>query len=113
MSQCPIQKNLVDASLLSPKERSWLNAYHAEVSEKLTPFLLGDKRALEWLTENALHYDDVNGSPHACGARQHAGYQSRSWMYVRTCSGWVMATAFVSASFFTYTAPRHWVTSAE
>ncbi|EPS95616.1 hypothetical protein FOMPIDRAFT_1025722 [Fomitopsis schrenkii] len=46
---CPIQKNLVDASLLSPKEKSWLNSYHAEVSEKLSPLLLGDKRALEWL----------------------------------------------------------------
>ncbi|KAI0727485.1 Creatinase/aminopeptidase [Fomitopsis betulina] len=46
---CPIHKNLVDASLLSLKERSWLDSYHAEVSEKLSPLLLGDKRALEWL----------------------------------------------------------------
>ena len=30
-------------------EKSWLNAYHAEVSEKISPLLAGDKRALEWL----------------------------------------------------------------
>ena len=47
--QCPIQKNLIDTSLMSPKEKSWLNAYHAEVSKKLSPLLQNDKRALEWL----------------------------------------------------------------
>lgn len=49
--QCPIQTKLVDADLLTPPEKAWLNSYHAEVKEKVTPLLLElkDKRALAWL----------------------------------------------------------------
>lgn len=37
--------------LLSPAERSWLNDYHTEVFEKVSPVLksFGDDRALRWL----------------------------------------------------------------
>ncbi|KZT70390.1 putative Xaa-Pro aminopeptidase P [Daedalea quercina L-15889] len=49
VTMCPIQKNLVDTSLLSPKERSWLDTYHAEILEKLSPLLKTDERALTWL----------------------------------------------------------------
>ncbi|KAI0777354.1 Creatinase/aminopeptidase [Trametes elegans] len=49
LSQCPIGKNLVDAALLSVKEREWLNAYHAEVQEKVAPLVEKDARALRWL----------------------------------------------------------------
>jgi Xaa-Pro aminopeptidase len=34
---CPIQKSLINFSLMSQKEINWLNAYHAEVREKLLP----------------------------------------------------------------------------
>ena len=49
MSQCPMGKNLIDVSLLSAKEKEWLNAYHAEVLEKVSPLVGGDERALKWL----------------------------------------------------------------
>ncbi len=37
----PFDRRLIDASLLSSEEKRWLNAYHAEVGEKIGP-LLGD-----------------------------------------------------------------------
>lgn len=46
---CPIQKKLVDAALLSERERAWLNAYHAEILGKVSPLLQDDRRALSWL----------------------------------------------------------------
>ncbi len=44
---CPIDRRAIDVSLLSPEERSWLNHYHAQVRDKLTPLVSG--RALSWL----------------------------------------------------------------
>ncbi|KAI0691006.1 Creatinase/aminopeptidase [Cerioporus squamosus] len=46
---CPMGENLIDASLLSAKEKEWLDAYHAEVFEKVSPLVQGDERALRWL----------------------------------------------------------------
>ncbi|GMK58907.1 hypothetical protein CspeluHIS016_0603490 [Cutaneotrichosporon spelunceum] len=47
----PIQTSLLDLSLMSPAERDWLNAYHAEVLVKVYPELdqHGDARAMAWL----------------------------------------------------------------
>ena len=42
-------KNLIDVSLLSAKEKAWLNAYHAETLEKVAPLVQNDQRALKWL----------------------------------------------------------------
>jgi Xaa-Pro aminopeptidase len=36
---CPIQTSLIDASLLSEKEKAWINAYHDEVLAKVGPVL--------------------------------------------------------------------------
>jgi Xaa-Pro aminopeptidase len=49
--QCPIQTSLVMVDLLLPPEKEWLNNYHAEVKEKVTPLLkeFQDERALAWL----------------------------------------------------------------
>ncbi|MFZ5517354.1 MAG: aminopeptidase P family protein [Candidatus Zhuqueibacterota bacterium] len=44
---CPIDRNLVDISLLIPEEKDWLNLYHAEVFSKLHPYLTDDERI--WL----------------------------------------------------------------
>ena len=46
---CPIDTRLVDAALLRPDERDWLNAYHVQVREKLLPFVAG--AAKDWLIE--------------------------------------------------------------
>jgi Xaa-Pro aminopeptidase len=49
VSLCHIDKSLIDISLLDQKEIDWLNRYHAEVYEKLSPFLDEDERL--WLKE--------------------------------------------------------------
>ncbi|KAF6753773.1 putative Xaa-Pro aminopeptidase P [Ephemerocybe angulata] len=49
VTMCPIHTKLVDASLLTPGEKQWLNDYHKEVWEKISPLLQNDTRALEWL----------------------------------------------------------------
>jgi Xaa-Pro aminopeptidase len=43
----PIDRNLVDVSLLAPEERDWLDAYHAKVLEVVGPQLDGEAKA--WL----------------------------------------------------------------
>ena len=43
----PIDTRLIDVSMLSENEKSWLNHYHAQVFEKLSPHLEGD--VLDWL----------------------------------------------------------------
>ncbi|MFL6846172.1 MAG: aminopeptidase P family protein [Allosphingosinicella sp.] len=43
----PIDRNLVEAGMLSPEERDWLNAYHARVLEVVGPQLDGEAKA--WL----------------------------------------------------------------
>ncbi|EMD36821.1 hypothetical protein CERSUDRAFT_83841 [Gelatoporia subvermispora B] len=49
VTMCPMGKNLVDPTLVTVREREWLDAYHVEVQEKLSPLLKNDARALEWL----------------------------------------------------------------
>jgi Xaa-Pro aminopeptidase len=46
LTLCPIDRRLVEPALLTPEERSWLDAYHARVREELLP-LVGD--AAGWL----------------------------------------------------------------
>ena len=43
----PIARNLIVGSMLSPAEADWLDAYHAEVVEKLSPGMVAADR--EWL----------------------------------------------------------------
>ena len=48
ITMCPIDRRLVVAGLLSPQERTWFDAYHAEVRQKLLPLVPeGEPRA--WL----------------------------------------------------------------
>ncbi|URW75831.1 aminopeptidase P family protein [Sphingomonas donggukensis] len=44
----PIERDLIEPSLLTPHELEWLNAYHAEVVAKIGPACDGEDRA--WLT---------------------------------------------------------------
>ena len=44
---CPVDLDLVDVSLLTLDERSWLNRYHQKVYEELEPFLSSQER--DWL----------------------------------------------------------------
>ena len=45
----PIDRNAIDASLLSPDEIAWLDAYHARVRKALSPLL--DKETKAWLAD--------------------------------------------------------------
>ena len=43
----PIDTRLLDYSIMTHKEKNWLNGYHAEVFEKIGPYVEGE--VLEWL----------------------------------------------------------------
>lgn len=47
LTLCPIDTRCIDGALLTDAEKSWLNAYHAQVRERLQP--LTDGRARDWL----------------------------------------------------------------
>ncbi len=47
VSLCYIDKTLIDISLMDQKEIDWLNAYHSEVYEKLSPYLSPEEKT--WL----------------------------------------------------------------
>ncbi|KAL4254344.1 putative Xaa-Pro aminopeptidase P [Abortiporus biennis] len=49
VTMCPIHKNLIEKDLMTAAEWKWLNDYHKEVYEKVSPLLKGDERALKWL----------------------------------------------------------------
>ena len=49
LTLAPIDRNLIDVSILTEEERTWLNAYHARVADEIGPDLSAEDRA--WLTE--------------------------------------------------------------
>jgi Xaa-Pro aminopeptidase len=49
LTHAPIDRRLVDTTLLTPEEIAWLDGYHADVRALLTPLLDGDEAA--WLTQ--------------------------------------------------------------
>ncbi|XP_066398896.1 aminopeptidase P2-like [Miscanthus floridulus] len=53
----PIQSKLIESSLLSPSEINWVNDYHEEVWEKVSPLLSG--HSLDWLWKNTRPLLDV------------------------------------------------------
>lgn len=55
----PIDRTLVDLSLLSPEEIAWWNDYHARVREVLAPQLSGE--ALAWLEEQCTPLGETSG----------------------------------------------------
>jgi Xaa-Pro aminopeptidase len=55
VSLCYIDKSLIDISLLDKKEIGWLNSYHAEVFEKISPYLTEQEKF--WLKEKTKELD--------------------------------------------------------
>jgi Xaa-Pro aminopeptidase len=49
LTLCPLDRRMIDASLLSGEERRWIDGYHRRVREELAP-LLDDKDAA-WLID--------------------------------------------------------------
>jgi Xaa-Pro aminopeptidase len=52
LTMIPIQKNLIKLDLMAKKELDWLDAYHAEVFEKISPLLEPDSPAMKWLQKS-------------------------------------------------------------
>ncbi|KAF9584854.1 hypothetical protein BGW38_004922 [Lunasporangiospora selenospora] len=50
----PMSNKLIDQSLLTHVEIEWINNYHAECLEKVTPFLPKDSPGLKWLQREAV-----------------------------------------------------------
>ena len=46
----PIDLDAIDPDLLEARERRWLNEYHAQVRERLTP-LIEEEEIRKWLSE--------------------------------------------------------------
>lgn len=51
---CPIQTKLVEKSLLTPEELSWLNAYNRECYEKVSPLLEEGSLGARWLEKECM-----------------------------------------------------------
>jgi Xaa-Pro aminopeptidase len=47
LTLCPIDTRCIERGLLTETETAWLNAYHAEVRQRLLPRVQGDAQA--WL----------------------------------------------------------------
>jgi Xaa-Pro aminopeptidase len=47
LTLAPIDRALIDAALLAPEERAWIDRYHSRVREELSPLLDGD--TARWL----------------------------------------------------------------
>ncbi|MCR6570323.1 aminopeptidase P family protein [Campylobacter insulaenigrae] len=50
LTLCPFEPSCIDLTLLDQKEKDWLNNYHQEVYQKLSPKLNDNTKALQWLT---------------------------------------------------------------
>ena len=62
LTLCPIDTRCIERSLLRADEIDWLNAYHAVVRERLTPWVEG--AALAWLIERTQAYWPTPNLPH-------------------------------------------------
>ena len=60
LTLCPLDLTPVDFSMLQPEEIEWLDTYHRDVFEKLSPYLEGED--LEWLREATRPVDRVMSS---------------------------------------------------
>ncbi|MCJ1313811.1 hypothetical protein MMC25_007491 [Agyrium rufum] len=49
VTMVPLCRKLVDEQLLTEKERSWVDTYHAEIWEKTHKFFENDERTTKWL----------------------------------------------------------------
>ncbi len=49
VTMVPMCRKLIDLTLLTPREREWVDGYHAEVLEKTKGFFEKDERSLRWL----------------------------------------------------------------
>ena len=48
MAFVPFNRQLINVDMLTPRERAWVDDYHRQVRDKVSP-LLGDDDVIEWL----------------------------------------------------------------
>lgn len=60
LTMIPIQKNLIQVSLLTTEELDWLDVYHKQVFESVGPMLETDSLAMKWLNKTC---DKIDRSP--------------------------------------------------
>jgi Xaa-Pro aminopeptidase len=60
LTMIPIQKNLIDLSIMTTRELDWLDTYHQEVFDKVSPLLEPDSKALTWLKRSCEKIDRSN-----------------------------------------------------
>jgi len=51
LTMIPIQKNLIDISLMTDTELDWLDNYHQEIYDKVSPLLDADSPGFAWLSK--------------------------------------------------------------
>ena len=49
VTMVPMCRKLIDPSLFTPEEKTWLNEYHREVWEKTHSYFKDDERTTQWL----------------------------------------------------------------
>jgi Xaa-Pro aminopeptidase len=49
VTMVPYCRRLIDETLLTSKEKSWLNEYHADIRAKTKDFFDGDEETIKWL----------------------------------------------------------------
>lgn len=59
LTMIPIQKNLIDQSLMTEAELDWLDSYHRMVMAKVGPLLEADTPAMRWLEESCSPIDRI------------------------------------------------------
>lgn len=52
LTKVPMCRELIDVNLLSKDDVEWLNAFHKDCFDSLSPLICQDKLAMEWLTFN-------------------------------------------------------------
>ena len=57
LTMIPIQKNLINVSLMTKKELDWLDSYHEEVFAKVSPLLEEESPAMNWLKKSCEKID--------------------------------------------------------
>jgi Xaa-Pro aminopeptidase len=57
LTMIPIQKNLIDIDLMTNEELNWLDLYHDEVFEKISPLLEVGSPAMAWLKRSCEKID--------------------------------------------------------
>jgi len=72
LTHVPIQRSLIDRTLLTPAEARWLDDYHATVWARVSPLLDEGCEGWRWLREATRPLDEGEGALAAAGGGAEA-----------------------------------------